>query len=343
MSSDLLGRAAGCLAGVAVGDAMGMPLEFLTRDEIRSRFGKVDRFLEPAPGHIHAGTPRGRVTDDTEQTWALAAALLTSGRITPRVAADAYLAWADRVDAFRSSFLGPSSRGALERLRAGDDPACTGERGATVGAAMRVAPIGIVNAGDTGAAVEEARLSALPTHGVNIAIAGACAVAAGVARAVAGGTLEDVVEAAVWGAERGQSSGIQWAGATVPARLGLALDIVRRHRGDPQKAEDVLYETVGVGMYPTELVATALGLVVLYDGKPGLAIPAAAGMGGDCDTLAAIVGALSGAVSGVSAMPAEWVATVESTNGLECETLAAQLIATRADRLKAAGFRGDGS
>ncbi len=341
MSGDLFARAVGCLAGVAVGDAMGMPLEFLTRDEIRARFGRVDRFLEPTPGHIHAGTPRGRVTDDTEQTWALAEALIASERITPRAAADAYLGWADRVDAFRSSFLGPSSRSALERLRAGEDPARTGERGATVGAAMRVAPIGIVNAGNMEAAVNEAYLSSLPTHGVNIAIAGACAVAAGVACAVAGGSLEDVVEAAVAGGERGQRLGVQWAGATVPARMRLALELVRCNREDPERAEDVLYETVGVGMYPTELVATAVGLVALYDGNPRLAIPAAAGMGGDADTLAAMVGAISGALGGIGALLPEWVAMVERVNDLDCETLAARLVATRADRLRAAGFRGD--
>lgn len=343
MSSDLFARAVGCLAGVAVGDAMGMPVEFLTRQEIKARFARVDRFLEPPLGHLHVGTPPGRVTDDTEQTWALARALVASGRITPRVAADAYLGWADRVNAFETSFLGPSSRSALERLRAGEDPTRTGEKGATVGAAMRVAPIGIVNAGDTEAAVDEAYLSSLPTHGVNIAIAGACAVAAGVACAVAGGSLEAVVEAAMAGAARGQRLGVQWAGATVPARLKLALELVRQNRDDPERAEEVLYETVGVGMYPTELVATALGLVVLYDGQPRLAIPAAASMGGDADTLAAIVGALSGALGGIGALPSEWVATVESANDLDCETLAAQLIATRAARLRAAGFRGDES
>ncbi|MGE5592993.1 MAG: ADP-ribosylglycohydrolase family protein [Betaproteobacteria bacterium] len=341
MSDELLARAAGCLAGVAVGDAMGMPVEFLTREEIKARFSRVDRFLEPPPGHIHTGTPPGRVTDDTEQTWALARALVASGRITPRVAADAYLEWADRVNAFDTSFLGPSSRGALERLRAGEDPARTGDKGATVGAAMRVAPIGIVNAGDAEAAACEAYFSSLPTHGVNIAIAGACAVAAGVACAVAGRPLEAVVEAAVAGAAYGQGLGVQWAGATVPARMRLALDLVSHNKSEPERAEEALYETVGVGMYPTELVATALGLVVLYDGRPHLAIPAAASMGGDTDTLAAIVGALSGALGGIGALPAQWVAAVERVNDLDCEALASQLIATRAHRLDAGSVRRD--
>ncbi|MCR4403341.1 MAG: ADP-ribosylglycohydrolase family protein [Firmicutes bacterium] len=343
VNSELLLRATGCLAGLAVGDAMGMAVEFMTREEIRKQFRRVDRFLQPLPGHVHTGTPAGRVTDDTEQTWALARALLASGRITPRVAADAYLEWADRTNAFETSFLGPSSRSALERLRSGEDPTRTGEKGATVGAAMRVAPIGIVNAGDPAAAANEAYLSSLPTHGVNIAIAGACALAAGVACAVAGGSLDAVVEAVLAGAATGQRLGVQWAGATVPARMMLALDLVRRYKDEPEKAEEALYETVGVGMCPAELVATALGLVVLYDGRPRAAIPAAASMGGDTDTLAAMVGALSGALGGIDALPPDWVTTVERMNDLNCEILAKQLIEARARRLEAGDVRRDES
>lgn len=335
---DLVDRATGCLAGVAIGDAMGMPVEFLTREEIRMRFGRVDRFLEPPENHIHAGTPAGHVTDDTEQTWVLAQALVRHGRITPEIAAAAYLKWADEVNAFQSSFLGPSSRSALERLRAGEDPTLTGQRGATVGAAMRVASIGIANAGDPMGAVEEAYLSALPTHGMNIAIAGACAVAAGVSRAIVGGPLEGVIEAVMVGAELGQERGVAWAGATLPARLRLALDLVRQNSADREKAEEALYETVGVGMCPTELVATAVGLVVLYDAEPRLAIPAAASMGGDADTLAAIVGALSGAVWGIGAFPIDWVRTVEQANEIDCRALAAQLVAVREARLKNASI-----
>ena len=264
-----LERVMGSLAGVAIGDAMGMPCEFLTRQQIAGRYGRLDRFVEPAEGHIHAGTrTRGQVTDDTEQTLALAFALIQHGTITPEIAAQAYMKWARETDAFNSSVLGPSSRRALERIAAGDDPRLTGCRGDTVGAAMRVAPIGLVNAGQLERAVEECYLSCLPTHGVSIAIGGACAVACAVAAAAVRPCRASIRqpthrrdrERGPLGAERGEERGIKWAGASAAARTRLALRIVDEAR-DPAQAEEELYSVCGVGMNPTELVPTAIGIV----------------------------------------------------------------------------------
>jgi ADP-ribosylglycohydrolase len=327
--SDLHGfleRAAGSLAGVAIGDALGMPVEFLSREEISSKFGRVDRFLEPPAGHIHEGVRKGSITDDTQQTWALSQALVDRGHITPEIAAEAYLRWARETNAFQSTFLGPSSKEALLRLKAGEDPRLTGKGGATVGSAMRVSPIGIVNAGEPMDAAKEAYNSSLPTHGVNISIAGACAVAAGVASAAGGSSLDDMIEAIIRGAEFGQGLGVKSPGATLTARLHLAVKLARENLGDPLKAEAVLCETVGVSMNPIELVATAVGLLVLYDADPTSAIPAAASMGGDTDTLAAIVGGLSGAMRGIEALPGEWVSTVEQVNGLDFKDMGKKLI-----------------
>ena len=330
------GRIAGALAGVAIGDAMGMPLEFMTREEIRNAYGRIEGFCTPRPGHIHARMAAGKITDDTEQTLAIIEALDAHGRITPHVAGDAYLKWAEQSNAYESSVLGPSSRKALERLKVGEDPRDTGSAGSTVGAAMRVAPIGIVNSPDLDKAAEECYLSCLPTHGVNIAIAGACAVCCGVAAALAAKSLDEVEDAALYGARYGERLGIQWAGTLVSARIELALSIVGESRGT-EEAEDRLYTTCGVGMDPTELVPTAIGLLVLHKGDPRKAVPAAANMGGDTDTLASIVGALSGAYTGIRAFPQEWVDTVQKENNLDFEKLTAILVAVRERRYASNG------
>ena len=110
------GRIAGALAGVAIGDAMGMPSEFMTRDEIRNAYGRIEGFCTPRPGHIHAKMTAGRITDDTEQTLAIIEALDAHGRITPEVAGRAYLKWAEQTNAYESSVLGPSSRKALSLI-----------------------------------------------------------------------------------------------------------------------------------------------------------------------------------------------------------------------------------
>ncbi|NLB72801.1 MAG: ADP-ribosylglycohydrolase family protein [Firmicutes bacterium] len=330
------GRIAGALAGVAIGDAMGMPSEFMTREEIRHAYGRIEGFCTPRPGHIHAKMTAGRITDDTEQTLAIIEALDAHGRITPEVAGRAYLKWAEQTNAYESSVLGPSSRKALERLKAGEDPGDTGSGGSTVGAAMRVAPIGIANAPDLEKAAEEGYLSCLPTHGVNIAIAGACAVCCGVAAALTAQSLDEVEDATLYGARYGERLGIQWAGTLVSVRIELALAIVGESK-DPEEAEDRLYTTCGVGMDPTELVPTAIGLLALHKGDPGKAVPAAANLGGDTDTLASIVGALAGAYSGIRAFPKGWVDTVQEVNNLDFEKLTAILVAVRERRYASNG------
>lgn len=329
-------KIAGALAGVAIGDAMGMPSEFMTRDEIRNIYGRIEGFCDPHSNHMHAAMKAGRITDDTEQTLAIIEALDKHGRITPEVAASAYLRWADEYNAYESSVLGPSSRKALDRLKAGEDPSDTGSAGSTVGAAMRVAPIGIVNAPDLKSAAEECYMSCLPTHGVNIAIAGACAVCCGVAAALTAKSIEEVVDAAIYGARYGERLGIKWAGTLVSARTELAMRIVGE-TSDVTEAEDCLYTTCGVGMEPTELVPTAIGLCVLHECDPQKAVPAAANMGGDTDTLASIVGALSGAYNGIGAFPQDWVDTVQDVNNLDFARLTTILVAVRERRYASNG------
>lgn len=343
-------RAAGCLAGVAIGDAMGMPCEFLTREQVAHTYGRIKGFVAPGPAHIHSRLRAGQVTDDTELTVEFARALIGHGALTPEAAAEAVMKWAREHDVFNSSVLGPSSRRALERLMAGGDPSVTGSHGDTVGAAMRVAPVGLANAGMPKRAAEECYLSCLPTHGASVAIGGACAVACAVAVAAtvgahgggsaaaaacaAGATsngLKQVLDAALWGAAYGEERGIKWAGPSVTARIRLALRIVAEAPG-PAAAEEELYAVVGVGMAPTELVATALGIIKLYEGDCRLAVEAAASMGGDSDTLASMVGAITGAYQGISAFPSEWVDTVEQVNGLDIRGLAEQLLRVREGR-----------
>ena len=62
-------RARGALYGLAIGDALGMPTQMLSRRQITERWGAQLHGFEPAPpGHpFAAGMPAGSVTDDTEQ------------------------------------------------------------------------------------------------------------------------------------------------------------------------------------------------------------------------------------------------------------------------------------
>jgi ADP-ribosylglycohydrolase len=140
-------RAHGALYGLAIGDALGMPTQLLSRDEISERWGGLLHGFEPAPtGHpIAAGMPAGAITDDTEQAVLLGRLLVSrSGVVDPRELAEALVALERDMTARGSrDLLGPSTKRAVAAVLAGTPPEEAGAAGTTNGAAMRIPPLGI--------------------------------------------------------------------------------------------------------------------------------------------------------------------------------------------------------
>src|SRR3954447_3488643 len=127
-------RILGCLYGIAVGDAMGTAA-YLVRSESVAKLGRITGFLAPDPVHpIHRGFRRGQVTDDTEQTIALAEAIIADGDVTVGGVARALVRWYDAVGGDEARWVGPSTRRALQAIKAGADPHTTGHYGTTNGA-----------------------------------------------------------------------------------------------------------------------------------------------------------------------------------------------------------------
>jgi len=200
----MLTRARGALYGLAIGDALGMPTQMLSRAEIVRRWGPLLPGFEPAPpGHpIAGGMPAGAVTDDTGQAILLARLLVKGrGTIDPHELAAALTEW-ERAMAERGSLdlLGPSTKRAVAAILAGVPPEEAGATGTTNGAAMRIAPVGIAVPVALDGPTPEARLSTLVdrvvmasmvTHNTGIALAGAAAVAAAVSAGIAGATIDE--------------------------------------------------------------------------------------------------------------------------------------------------------
>ena len=315
-----------CLAGLAVGDAMGCPTEFLTPEQIVAEYGWVEGLVASPTCHPHAALPTGRVTDDTEQAMALAGVYLRDGRMSASAMAQAVLDWADAQGEHLALYLGPSTRRALEVLRAGADPRESGRAGKTNGAAMRVAPVGIVHAGDLEGALADAVEASLPTHGTTLALSAAAAVACAVAEAMRqDATLEEVLEAGMEGAVRGREFGAWVWTPPLEKRFELALRLVRQAENEAQ-AVRALYDYVGVDMTVTESVPTAFGLVALAEGDPMRAVRYAANIGGDTDTIGAIAGAICGALRGIEAVDGALLAEVERVNGLDLAAVARGLV-----------------
>ncbi len=333
MTATQTGHARGALVGLAIGDALGMPTQMLSRARIRELIGDLDDFVPaPAENEISSGTVAGRVTDDTDQAMILGRLLLEGhGRVDTYEFARRLLAWQDTMIQIGSvDLLGPSTRRALDAFQRGVPPEQTGRWGDTNGAAMRVTPIGIAFPCEPlDRLVDVVADTNRVTHDTTVANAGAAAVAAAVSAGIDGADLDQATTVAIDAARRGARRGNYVAGADVAARIGWACQLVDGDSGDPL---DLVYTLIGTGVATQEAVPAAFAIASLHPSDPWQACLAAAGLGGDSDTVAAMAGAIVGACNGLDAFPARAVATLTSANPqLHITQLADDLLALRAD------------
>ena len=325
-------RAIGALTGLAIGDALGMPTQSLPRPTIRDRYGDlIDGFQPGPPDHpLAAGLPAAAVTDDTEQAVILARLVIAGrGSVDAAGLATALLAWEDSMRARGSlDLLGPSTRRALDALLAGADPGETGRTGTTNGAAMRITPVGVATASaDLDLLVDRVVAASRVSHDTGVALAGAAAVAAAVSAGVDGAAVPEAIGVAVRAARRASARGNWVAAADVATRITWATGLVRSL--PPEQVLDLVYRLVGTSLATQESVPAAFAIAAACPGDAWLACRMAASAGGDCDTIAAITGAICGACLGADAFPPDAVATVLAVNDLSLADLADGLLTVR--------------
>jgi ADP-ribosylglycohydrolase len=324
-------RARGALYGLAIGDALGMPTQMLSRREIVERWGEFLTGFEPAPpGHpIAAGLPAGAVTDDTEQAVLLGRLLVQGhGVVAPRQLAEALVAW-ERDMAARGSLdlLGPSTKRAIAAVLSGVPAEQAGASGDTNGAAMRIAPVGIAVPLDLPALVDQVVAVSYVTHNTGVALAGAAAVAAAVSAGVSGASVAQATTLATAAARLAAGRGHWVAGADVVARIEWAVGLVAGR--DRAEAAELIYTLVGTSLATQESVPAAFAVLAAMPEDPWQACLLAASLGGDCDTIAAMAGAVAGACHGLGAFPAGALAVIDA-QGLGLTALANDLCALRA-------------
>ncbi len=166
------------------------------------------------------------------------------------------------------------------------------------------------------------------THNTTIGLAGVAAVAAAVSAAIDGAGVAQALEAAVEGARHGARRGYYFAGGDIAARIRWAIALVR---GKTQaEALELIYDIVGTGVATQEAVPAAMAIISLVPDDPWLVCRLAASLGGDCDTVAAIAGAVVGACHGTEGFAPEVVADLKKANPtLDLEDLADRLLALR--------------
>jgi len=282
-------RFRGCLLGLALGDALGAPYEFYTPEQIPRGDRLVGRFARLPD------LPVGTVTDDTQMALALSRSLIERGRLDGEDVARRFARlWQQGL------VIGPglACSEAVGRFLGGVDwhkAGCTKGRAGN-GAAMRVAPVGLLRLRAPEALVEDARTQSIITHTDPRAVAGAVVVARAVAWCVGG----EQVDAGDFVEELARVADIdcpefgeyvrklpQWLEAP---EVEAVAEIARA--GQPTFTDRVITPFV----IPTVLAGLYAFLRSPHDF--GQSVGLVIGLGGDTDTTAAITGAISGSLNG---------------------------------------------
>jgi ADP-ribosyl-[dinitrogen reductase] hydrolase len=297
-----LDRARGVLCGVACGDALGRPVEFMSSSGIRAEHGRLDEMVE----HGTWNQPAGTITDDTEQALCIARSLAEQHEFDPADIAERFVAWYDS----NPFDIGRMTMKSLSRLKHGDEWDEAGQhvwesspegQNAGNGSVMRCAPLAILYATNRERLGEVSRQSSQITHADPRCMFG-CAVL----NLTVAGLLED--------ADTPLQDALDDVGSDAPSELVTALQPLAR--GD---SPDTL-ETSG---YVVHSLQTALHDGLFAESAEG-AIVTAVNRGGDTDTIGAIAGAVAGSRFGASALPDQWLNAVDETG--EIISVADQLV-----------------
>ena len=328
-------RLLGCLAGAAIGDSMGGPTEERTTAMILADFGGYVTDFRDAPLDTWAyGAPAGMVTDDFSLAYfTLEEAVAVGGRVTRAAAEAALRRWAQYPQYFDYN-VGPTTKAAVKALQGEPPPArdipvavvCENGR-ASNGAAMKIGPVALLSGGDINRAIADAVEACLPTHPYDIPLAGACAVAAAVAKALQpGAALTDLRDAGLYGAREGMrlgaQRGSQLAGPSVERRIALAWELGARHAGDWQAGMAEIRDVIGNGLATVEAVPAAFGLLAAAQGRVLEAVYGGVNIGGDTDTIATMAGAMAGAFAGAGEIPPAYIDLIEEKNHFDLRGLA---------------------
>ncbi|MET7384570.1 ADP-ribosylglycohydrolase family protein [Streptomyces sp. NPDC005529] len=344
-------RITGALVGAAVGDALGGPVEGYSPDQITERHGgRVHGVVGPWNGDdwptarpiapYHKGD--GHVTDDTLMTHALVRVyatvrdhldaysvathlvpdLMTTPRWIPELEAEAL--------PLQRIFL--AEKWLVARLHYGHvDPREAGSGNiVNCGAAMYMAPVGLVNAANPAGAYTEA-LDVAGAHQSSYGREAAGVFAAAVAAACApGATPDSVVAACLSLAKDGTRDAVEavcevasrytdFESALVPLRRAVA----------PYDTVGPDYRSPSLGarrpsrIHSVEELPVALGMLIVSGGDFRHAVLGSVNYGRDCDSIATMAGAVAGALG--SPVPHDWAKTVAESSRLDLDAPARTL------------------
>ena len=300
-SKELSSRFVGAIVGFAVGDALGMPAEFLTPSQIRRYYGKpIADFQKAHPGHASDSLQAGAYTDDTQMVIATAECLIECQAFNPARQAEALLSWYLNTVPHRTPMR--ANMRACKHLSTGKAWTKSGVFSSGCGAAVRMPPIGLFFCQRTDDLSAAALNACVITHNEPRAKAGSLAVAQLIARLAAG--KSDASTAVTETAD---------CIATVDANLAEMLRWVIQIVHLPP--EEALFE-IGTSTDALEAVPAAVYCFMKYPTHFAKAVLAAVNAGDAADSIGALTGSFVGAHRGFDAIPRSWRENVEDSDFL---------------------------
>jgi ADP-ribosylglycohydrolase len=280
-------RAQALLFGLALGDALGYPTEFLKLPQIKQQYGAAGIQIPPDPA---------RYSDDTQMTLALAEGLLDAGIYAPvdnlmKAVGKRFVEWMHSPENNRAPGMT-----CIKGVRAYENGVSWRESGLIgskgCGSAMRVAPLGYFYQHNEVRLHEVAVASSLITHRHPTAIAAAVGAAYLVKLALDGIPVSEYIPRTL-----AFCAGISDEFDYALLRVGHVMGWTN---------EETALDHIGQGWTGEEAVALAVYCVLRYPDDYAACVRRAANTNGDSDSIACIAGGIIGARLGLDAIPPEW-------------------------------------
>ncbi len=265
-------RAMAAFLGLAIGDALGATVEFMTRGEIAIRHG----MLHEIKGGGWLKLKPGQVTDETQMSLALGRSIIRRGEFNARDVCDEFAAWLTH----GPTDVGHTCRRGISRyILHGTVEAASSEGDAGNGAAMRVLPVALATAGNFGKAEQWALSQAHITHHHPLSDAACVALVSMVHSLIGGQGKEEVRKIASSLAGQHEAFRFEPYPGESSGFIGDTMQTVLHFYLSTDSFSDCIIRTVN--------------------------------QGGDADTTGAIAGMLAGATYGLAAFPARWLAKLD--------------------------------
>jgi ADP-ribosyl-[dinitrogen reductase] hydrolase len=292
---DLAERVVGSGLGLALGDALGAPFEFLRARNVPDPIPALER--------PWLSQPPGSTTDDTAMARNLMRSLAAQGRFDPDDLVARHLEW------FRSDppDVGTLTGRVLRRIAAGEDAVTAAqeiwnERGPEVsagnGSVMYCAPLGLAYANRPDELGHLAPALSALTHVDGRCVTAVLAVTLGVAALVRGDPAEDAARSALSAVDDLEGG----------EELEFLVEAVGGSRAIDGPDQGFCLFTAGAAFQ-----------ALLRPGDVETELRRVVSLGGDTDTNAAVAGALLGARDGANGLPAHWLERLRDAEAIRAD------------------------